>query len=131
MILDVAFLLEKENEGSFDTAIRNLDQKLENTVNFRVVGPLAPYNFSTIVFEQIDSAKVEEAKTTLGLTGEITDKTLRDAYHQLAREYHPDTKGDEDATKFEIIHDAYSTLEKVLEKGLMHVEVHRWKEEVQ
>jgi hypothetical protein len=131
MILNTAFLLEKENEGSFDLAIHSLDQKLENTVNFRVVGPLPPYSFSTIAFEKIDPARVEEAKKTLGLTGEITDKTLRDTYHQLARKYHPDKKGDEDATKFELIHDAYSTLESFLEKGLMHVEVYRWKEEIQ
>jgi hypothetical protein len=131
MILNTAFLLEKENENSFDLAVHNLDQKLENTVNFRVVGPLPPYSFSTIVFEKIDPARVEEAKKTLGLTGEITDKTLRDTYHQLARKYHPDKKGGEDATEFALIHDAYSTLEKFLEKGLMHVEVHRWKEEIQ
>ena len=131
MILNTAFLLEKKNEGSFDLAVRNLDQKLENTVNFRVVGPLPPYSFSTIVFKKIDPERVKEAKKTLGLTGEITEKTLRETYHQLARKYHPDKKGDEDATKFELIHDAYSTLESFLEKGLMHVEVYRWKEEIQ
>lgn len=132
MILNTAFLLEKTNEGSFDLAVRNLDQKLENTVNFRVVGPLPPYSFSTIVFEKIDPERVEEAKKTLGLTGEIADKTLRGTYHQLARKYHPDKKGGgEDATEFALIHDAYSTLEKFLEKGLMHVEVYRWKEEIQ
>lgn len=134
MVLDVAFLLEKKNEGSFDAAIHSLDQKLENTVTFRVVGPLPLYNFSTIVFEKTDPEKVEEAKKTLGLTGEITEETLREAYYQLAREYHPDTKGDEgdeDAAEFELIHDAYRTLESFLEKGLMHVEVHRWKEDIQ
>lgn len=131
MILNAAVLLEKKNEESFDTAIHELDQKLENTVNFRVVGPLPPYSFSTIVFEKIDPERIEEAKKTLGLTGEITDKTLRDAYHQLAQQYHPDKKSGEDATEFQLIHDAYSTLQNFIENGLIHVEVYRWKEEVQ
>jgi hypothetical protein len=131
MILDAAFLLEKKNEGSFDAAVHSLDQKLENMVNFRVVGPLPLYSFSTVVFEEFDAEKVEKAKKTLGLTGEITEEALRGAYYQLAREYHPDTKGDEGVEEFELIHNAYSTLESFLEKGLMHVEVRRWKEEIQ
>jgi hypothetical protein len=126
MVLNTAFLLEKKNEKSFDTAIRSLDQKLEGTINFRVVGPLPLYSFSTIVFKKIDPERIEEAKKTLGLAGEITEKTLRDAYHQLAQKYHPDKTSGEDATEFQLIHDAHSILKDFIENGLMHVEVYRW-----
>jgi len=53
MILNAAFLLAKEHEKSFDTAIQSLDQKLLNTVNFRVVGSLPLYSFATIVFKKL------------------------------------------------------------------------------
>jgi DnaJ-domain-containing protein 1 len=132
MILNTAFLLEKNKEKSFDTAIHDLDQKLESIVNFRVVGPLPLYSFSTIVFKKIDPMRVEEAKKTLGLAGELTEKTLRDAYHQLAQKYHPDKTGGEASTEnFQQIHDAYSTLKDFFEHGLIYAEVYQWKEEIQ
>ncbi|GHO93519.1 hypothetical protein KSF_035670 [Reticulibacter mediterranei] len=132
MILNAAFLLAKEHEKSFDTAIQSLDQKLLNTVNFRVVGPLPLYSFATIVFKKIAPERIKDAKKALGLTGEITEQTLRDAYHRLAQKYHPDKTGEEDSTEeFQLIHDAHSTLQDFIENGSMHVEMYRWKEEMQ
>jgi hypothetical protein len=129
MILNAAFLLAKEHEKSFDAALQSLDQKLLNTVNFRVVGPLPLYSFATIVFKKIAPERIIEARKALGLTGEITEKTLRDAYHRLAQKYHPDKTGEEDSTEeFQLIHDAHSTLQDFIENGSMHVEVYRWKE---
>lgn len=129
MIFNAAFLFEKKNEESFYTAVNTLDEKLEKNVNFRVVGPLPPYSFSTILFTRIDPDRIEEAKKTLGLTGEITDKTLRDAYHQLIKEHHPDKTSGEESTEFQHIHAAYSTLNNFIEHGLIYPEVYRWKQE--
>jgi Gas vesicle synthesis protein GvpL/GvpF/DnaJ domain len=131
MIFNAAFLLEKKNDEVFNKAVNSLDQKLENTVNFRVVGPLPPYSFSTIILEKIDQHRVEEAKKTLGLKGEITDKTVRDAYHQLAQKYHPDKSSGEDSINFQRITSAYRTLKNFIENGLLHVEVYQWKKDVQ
>jgi hypothetical protein len=132
MIFNTAFLLEKSKEQTFDVAMHGLDQKLESTVNFRVVGPLPPYSFSTIVFKKSDPESIEAAKKTLGLAGDFTEKTLRDAYHQLAQKYHPDRTGEEhSAEEFQQIHDAYNTLKDFIEHGLIHVEVYRWQEEMQ
>jgi Gas vesicle synthesis protein GvpL/GvpF/DnaJ domain len=128
MIFNAAFLLETKNEESFNTLVHTLDQKLENTVNFRVVGPLPLYSFSTIVFEKIDPERIEEAKKTLGLTEEITGKSLRDAYHQLAQKYHPDKRSGEASQEFQQIHEAYIVLKNFIEHGLMHTKVYRWKE---
>ena len=129
MVFNAAFLLEKKKEGSFNQAIQTLDQKLEKALYFRVVGPLPPYSFSTIVFESIDPGRIEEAKKTLGLTGELTDKTLHDAYYQLAKIYHPDKQGGAASTEFERIHTAYRVLENFLEHGLVFAEVYKWKED--
>lgn len=127
MILNAAFLLEKRNEQSFYAAIDTLDQQLESNVNFRVVGPLPPYNFSTILFKKIKPESIEEAKEILGVTGAITDKTLHDAYRQRVKVYHPDTSSAEDSAEFQLVHAAYATLQDFIEHGLIHAEVYRWK----
>jgi DnaJ-domain-containing protein 1 len=126
MILNAAFLLAKKNEEFFQASVHSLDQELESKVNFRVVGPLPPYSFSTILLKKVDRDSLEEAKKTLGLTGEITDKTIRDAYHQLIKEYHPDTKNGEDAGEFQLVLTAYRTLKDFIENGLIYPKVYQW-----
>jgi len=126
MILNGAFLLEKKNEEHFNQIINNLDLKLENTVNFRVVGPLPTYSFSTILLEKIDPLKVKEAKELFDLKDDLTEKTVRDAYHRLARKSHPDTNSSEEAAHFPHIHAAYRTLKSFSKNGLIHVEVYHW-----
>ena len=130
MILNTAFLLEKKHEESFNEAVILLDQKLENSVNFRVVGPLPPYSFATILLESIAPDSVEAARKTLGLHGELTDKSVRDAYHQLAQKSHPDTGGSSDIQDFSRLHIAYKTLKNVVAHGMTRVEVYRWEKDL-
>jgi len=126
MIFNGAFLLEKKDEETFHQMLNDLDQKLENTLNFRVVGPLPPYSFSTIILEKFDLCKVEEAKKILELDGHLTEKTVRDAYHRLAQKFHPDTNNGEEAAHFPRIHAAYRILKNFIENGLVHVEIYQW-----
>ena len=130
MILNAAFLLEKQHETAFNDAVTLLDQKLEDAVNFRVVGPLPAYSFSTILLEKIDPRSLEEARETLGLHGEITDKAVRDAYRQLAQKSHPDASGGEDIQDFTRLHAAYRTLKNFVEHGMMRVEVYHWEKDL-
>jgi hypothetical protein len=129
MIFNAAFLLEKRHEEQFTTIVNNLNQQLKNAVNFRIIGPLPVYSFSTILLEKLDTQKLEEAKKVLALHEEITDKTVRDAYHQLAQEYHPDTRRNKDATQFPHINAAYRTLKNFVANGLMRIEVYRWEKD--
>lgn len=131
MIFNAAFLLEKKDEESFTGLVHTLDQKLEHTVNFRVVGPLPLYSFSTILFESIDPHRVEEAKKIFGLHGELTDKTVRDTYRQLARQWHPDKRSGKDTMDFSLLHAAYKTLMNFVENGLMQIEVYQWNKDFQ
>jgi hypothetical protein len=131
MIFNAAFLLEKQQQRAFDNTVHALDQKLENVVYFRVVGPLPPYSFSTVLFKKLNLGAIEEAKKTLGLTGELTDEALRDAYYRLAKEYHPDKTGEETSAEFQAIQDAHRILRNFMEDGLLHTEIYRWKEDVQ
>lgn len=127
MILNASFLLAKENEERFQAAIQTGDQQLESRINFRVVGPLPPYSFATIFFKRFEPEEIESAKKVLGLTGEITSKTLREAYHQGAWHYHPDTTGDETSEEFQALRDAHETLKEFIAHGWIYTEVCRWK----
>lgn len=131
MIFNAAFLIEKKHEDLFTEMITGLDQDLENALNFRVVGPLPLYSFSTVLLEQIDPANLEDAKRIFDLHGEITDKTVRDAYRHLAQKYHPDKSDDEALLDFPLLHSAYKLLKKFAKSGLMHVEVYRWEKDFQ
>lgn len=127
MICNVAFLLEKKNEASFRHTIDALDQDLQSHVHFRVVGPLPTYSFSTIQIKRIDPDSVEAAKKTLGLPAEITAKAVHDAYHKLAKEFHPDRRGgEEDSEEFQRIHSAYITLRDFVDNGLIHPELYQY-----
>ena len=129
MIFNAAFLLKKQDEDSFTGLVHTLDQKLEHTVNFRIVGPLPLYSFSTILLESIDPYRVEEAIKTFGLHGEFTDKTVRDTYRQLAQQWHPDKKSGNDTMDFSLLHAAYKTLMNFVENGLMRIEVYQWQKD--
>ena len=130
MILNAAFLLEKQREGSFHDAVALQDRGLDDAENFRVVGPLPAYSFSTILLEKIDSRSFEEAREILGLQGEITAKTVREAYRQLAQKSHPDTAGAEHVQDFSKLHAAYRTLMQVAEHGMTRVEVYRLEQDL-
>jgi hypothetical protein len=130
MIFNAGFLVEKKDEHLFTGAIDVLDRDLENAVNFRVVGPLPAYSFATILLERIDPRKLAAAKKLFGLDGEITEQAVRDTYHQLAQQSHPDKRGAADALDFHLVHSAYRTLKDVSEKGLLHVGVYQWENDV-
>ncbi|HEY4385990.1 MAG TPA: GvpL/GvpF family gas vesicle protein [Ktedonobacteraceae bacterium] len=126
IIFNAAFLLEKQNEASFHRAIDTLDQDLQGRLHFRVVGPLPTYSFSTIQVKRIDPESVEAAKKTLALPAEFTDKDVQDAYHKLAREYHPDTSSGEDTQEFQRVHSAHTTLRDFMEHGSIYPEVYQY-----
>ena len=49
MVLNAAFLLEKEHQTDFDAAVQALDGEIGKRLIFKYVGPVPPYNFVNIV----------------------------------------------------------------------------------
>lgn len=49
MVLNAAFLVEREHEPEFDQAIQQLDAKMGKRLIFKYVGSAPPYNFVNIV----------------------------------------------------------------------------------
>jgi len=48
MILNAAFLVEREREAAFDEAVKAVSRKYEELLTFRYTGPWPPYNFVNI-----------------------------------------------------------------------------------
>ncbi len=126
MVFNTGFLVEKTSEELFNKTLNLLDQKLKGTLNFRLVGPLPPYSFSTILFEKISPMAVDRAKKMLGLNGEITKETVNHAYRQLAQKYHPDKNASQGQLSFDLINSSYKLLKNFIEKGFFNVDIHSW-----
>jgi hypothetical protein len=48
MILNAAFLVERDREHAFDEAVREVSHKYEELLTFKYTGPWPPYNFVNI-----------------------------------------------------------------------------------
>ena len=48
MIMNAAFLIEREKEGDFDAAVNRIAKKFGERLNFKYTGPWPPYNFVNI-----------------------------------------------------------------------------------
>jgi len=51
MIINAAFLVEKEKEADFDHLVQELEDKYGEKLNFKYVGPLPPFNFVNLVID--------------------------------------------------------------------------------
>jgi len=49
MVLNTAFLIEREREPDFDQAVQQLDAEMSKRMMFKYVGPVPPYNFVNIL----------------------------------------------------------------------------------
>ncbi len=51
MILNAAFLVEKQKEAEFDQRLSELDLKYSNKIKFKYVGTVPPFNFVNLIIE--------------------------------------------------------------------------------
>ncbi|MCX6054960.1 MAG: GvpL/GvpF family gas vesicle protein [Chloroflexi bacterium] len=49
MVLNAAFLLDRQREPEFDQTIKSLDAEMQKRIMFKYVGPVPPYNFVNLV----------------------------------------------------------------------------------
>jgi len=53
-ILNASFLIERTRESDFQKEVFKLDSQYQGKVNFKYVGPLAPYNFVNVTLEPVN-----------------------------------------------------------------------------
>jgi hypothetical protein len=91
MVLNTAFLLDKKRQKEFEHKLDAINDKFEDKLHFRCVGPLPPYSFYTLEVKVPQFEEIDWAKKTLGLEGDfITAIEIKKAHRKTALTCHPD-----------------------------------------
>ena len=91
MVLNTAFLMAASKQKDFEQKVDEINNKFEEKLNFRCVGPLPPYSFYTLEVKKARFEEVDWARRKLGLTDDfITASEIKKAHRRLALTCHPD-----------------------------------------
>jgi len=111
MVTNSAFLINRNKQEKFEQAIDQLDEEYNNTLNFKLIGPLPCYSFYTLEVQELNPEKVEQAKEELKLGVETSESEIKKAYLGKAKLFHPDAHlKNDDEENFNRINKAYHTL---------------------
>ena len=111
MIVNSAFLINRNKREKFEHAIDMLDEKYQGVLNFKLIGPLPCYSFYTLEVVALDADKVDQARKALGVREKISEQEIKRAYLEKAKQFHPDNNlGSSDTENFNIILEAYHSL---------------------
>lgn len=103
MVINVALLLDEAGRLSLIQRLEALDAEFEgdqhrslvsSPLNFRCVGPMPPYSFSTVEVQMPPFDQVDRARKLLGLAETVEPGEIKRAYHRLAGRLHPDHNPD-------------------------------------
>ena len=98
-------------QEKFEQAIDQLDEEYNNTLNFKLIGPLPCYSFYTLEVQELNPERVEQAKEELKLGVETSESEIKKAYLGKAKLFHPDAQlKNDDEENFNRINKAYHTL---------------------
>lgn len=126
MLLNQAFLVEKKRQEVFNHTLNKLDSKFADLLNFRLVGPLPPYSFATLLVDSLDEKEVQKARKTLNLNGQLSMEKLKQTYDTLAMKLHPDKGGN--PLEFDLATAAYKILRNFTQNGLVAISLYKWEE---
>jgi hypothetical protein len=88
--VNVALLVDQPGREQLDRQLERLDCESGGQLRFRCVGPLPPHSFASVQIETPCDGAAEEAWRRLGLGATTTPDGVRQAYHRLAGQLHPD-----------------------------------------
>ncbi len=111
MILNAAFLIQKNNQPKFEEIIDQMDAEYSGELNFKLIGPLPCYSFYTIELKEINPFDVKEAKKMLALGDNTSVAEIKKSWHGKAKLLHPDANPEnKDDTEFNNTKKSYHTL---------------------
>lgn len=142
MILNMAVLVERSREGEVGQALERLNGGCAERVDFRCIGPLPPYSFSTVEIRRFAAEEIERARGLLGLGERAGPLDAKAAYRRLAHQCHPDTapvrqgageRFEQVTQAYRMLADYHAAAEEVLPGAdptdVVAVKLSRWGEE--
>ncbi|MBU4174833.1 MAG: GvpL/GvpF family gas vesicle protein [Actinobacteria bacterium] len=119
MILNAAFLLREGDQKLFDDKVVELNDRFEDRIDFRCVGPLPPYSFSTVEVSRFSFEEIDAARKRLGLGTSAEPAAIKEAHLKLIPKLHPDRRqSDPDAGReFEEASKAFQLLSRYCGTG--------------
>ncbi|MDD2714909.1 MAG: GvpL/GvpF family gas vesicle protein [Candidatus Wallbacteria bacterium] len=113
MVINIAFLIDKEKRESFDQKVETLNAEFGDKLNFRCVGPLPPYSFFTLEVKKMQFEEIDWAKKRLGISNDVSNRDeLKKAYQKQAFSTHPDKNPGESCAvaEFNEVNKAYKII---------------------
>lgn len=90
MVMNSAFLIEAKRRPEFERVLDELNTQFAEKLNFRCVGPLAPYSFYTLELKTIRWEDVDWARHIMGLGDTASAEEIKKAFQHAAHTKHPD-----------------------------------------
>ena len=119
MVMNVACLVNAAEEEALEDAVYALDERYQDRLNFRLVGPLPPYSFATVEARAISAADLDQACALLALKDhDSTPEQVKHAYYNQARRYHPDAVGDDPVARSQFVRltQAYKLMTEIAQR---------------
>ncbi|MBI5809768.1 MAG: GvpL/GvpF family gas vesicle protein [Deltaproteobacteria bacterium] len=112
-VFSCAFLVDREKEGTFSSALEALAGDLKG-MRLKCISPLPPYAFATFEVKKIRREEITKAMEVLGLGGEATYGEIKAAYIANTLEFHPDRDPENPSLEkaFARIKEAFSILSR-------------------
>lgn len=124
MILNTAFLVDRAGERAVGETLERLSGQYGDSIDFRCVGPLPPYSFSTVEVKTFEVETIDRARWLLGIREDAGLAEIKDAYRRLVQQCHPDhasrqagEAGREATRLFEALTEAYRLLGEYRQVG--------------
>lgn len=90
MVVNLALLLPASASEALDQRLAQLDEEFDGKLNFRCVGPLAPYSFATVEVSLPSFEVIDQARRALHLGDSANLGDIKTAYRRLIQRLHPD-----------------------------------------
>jgi len=111
MVSNTAFMVNQQQQLLMEKALDELDTELNGQLNFKMVGPLPCYSFFTLEAKLLQYYHLHNAAKGLDLNGELSEKSIRQAYLSKVKMYHPDQNpNDEGRVRFNKVQQDYQLL---------------------
>lgn len=119
MVANVACLVSDKQLSLLEHKVYELDERYNDRLQFRLVGPLPPYSFAAVEARLVQPDDLKSACQLLQLTDSAcTPEQVKHAFYQQARLVHPDVTGEDAVASAHFVHitEAYRLMTAVAQQ---------------